>query len=138
MESIIRAHVLASEIAYYSQDYTAALSEATIGLSHAENCGYGKFQIDILLQLSKIQLSIPDYKTALSFARKALDKSVHPDCSYAWGEANGSHLCGICHKALGEYELASQRLTAALKIREKIQHPEVEETRKLLAELPPK
>lgn len=138
MECIIRSHILAAEIAYYSGDYPVALFEATTGLNQAESCGYGKFSIDLLLLLSKIQLAIPDYKTALSNARNAMDRSANPECGYAWGEANGAHLCGVCHKALGEYELAQQRLTRALELREKIQHPEAEETRKFLAELPKK
>jgi len=35
-------------------------------------------------------------------------------------------------KGQGEYELAKMRFTAALKKREKIHHPETEETRKML------
>jgi tetratricopeptide (TPR) repeat protein len=132
MECIIRSHILALEIAYCSKDYPIALSEAKTGLNHAEGCGYGKFTIDILLLLSKINCAIPDYSAALGFARKALDKSQHPDCGYAWGEANGLYLCGLCHKNLGEPELAKMRLEAALKIQEKVQHPEKHETIKLL------
>ncbi|MFT3911219.1 MAG: DUF4062 domain-containing protein [Ferruginibacter sp.] len=136
MEVIIRSQILASEIAFYSKDYVSALAECTTGLNHAENSGYGKLAIDLLLQLSKIYLEIPDYETSLSHARNALERSSHPDCQYAWGQANGLHLCGVCHKALGQYELAHQRLEAALTLREKIQHPDVEVTRKLLSELP--
>lgn len=136
MEAILKGHILAAEIAYCSGDYPGALSEAETGFNKAEGCGYGKYAIDILLLLAKIHLAIPDYKKALSYARQAFDRSDAPECQYAWGKANGLHLCGVCHKALGEYELARQRLEAALAIREKIQHPEVEETRKLLSELP--
>jgi tetratricopeptide (TPR) repeat protein len=135
MECIIRSHILASEIAYCSGDYPTALFEATTGLNHAESCGYGQFAIDLLLLIAKIQLAIPDYRAALGYARNALDRSQHPDCRYAWGEANGLHLCGVCHQALGEYDLARLRLEAALEVRERIQHPGTDETRKLLEKL---
>ncbi|MCP4608376.1 MAG: DUF4062 domain-containing protein [Planctomycetes bacterium] len=134
MECIIRAHILAAEIAYCSGDYPGALSEATIGLNHAESCGYGRFAIDLLLQLAKINLAIPDARTALGNARKALDRSEHRDCRYAWGQADALHLCGVCHKELNEPELAKKRLETALKLRRKIQHPGAEETEKLIKE----
>jgi len=129
---------LAAEIATCSGDHATAVSEATTGLNHAESCGYGQFAIDLLLQLARIHIAIPDYRTALGHARNALDRSQHPDCQYAWGEANGLHFCGVCQTGLGEFDLARMRLEAALKIREKIQHPELEETRRLLIELPQK
>ncbi len=135
MECIIRAHILAAEIAYCAEDFPSALSEATTGMNHAEGCGYGKFAIDILLQLAKINLAIPDPRAGLGNARKALDRSQHPECCYAWGEADALHLCGICHKELGELQLAKKRLKAALKVRKRIQHPGAEETGKVLDEL---
>jgi tetratricopeptide (TPR) repeat protein len=135
MEVILRAHILAAEIAYCSGDFPAALAEATTGLNQAEGCGFGWFAIELLLQLAKIHLAIPDARAALQYARQALDRSEHPDCCYAWGEANALHLCGICHKELKEPELARKRLKAALKIRKRIQHPGAGETEKILEEL---
>jgi tetratricopeptide (TPR) repeat protein len=135
MDCILRAHMLAAEIAYCSGDFPAALSEATTGLNQAEGCGFGRFAIDLLLQLAKIHLAIPDVRSALRYARQALDRSEHPDCCCAWGEANALHLCGICHKELKEPELARKRLDAALKIRKSIQHPGAAETEKILKEL---
>jgi tetratricopeptide (TPR) repeat protein len=132
MECIIRAHILAVEIARCAGDLPGAIAEATTGLNLAKGCGYGRFTIDLLLLLSKIQMAIPDYRPALGYAREALDRSQHLDCRYAWGEADALHLCGICHQGLGELELAQQRLETALKIRERIKHPGVKETLKLL------
>jgi tetratricopeptide (TPR) repeat protein len=135
MGCIIRAHILASEIAYCAGDLQSALSEANIGLNHAEGCGYGKFAIDLHIQLAKINLAIPDPRTVLRHARTALDRSEHPDCCYAWGQANAGHLCGVCHKDLSEPKLAKKRLQAALAIRKKIQHPGAKDTEKLLNEI---
>ncbi|MFC2140678.1 DUF4062 domain-containing protein [Acidobacteriota bacterium] len=135
MDVIIRAYILAAKIAFCSGDFPAALAEATTGLNQAEGCGFGKFAIDLLLQLAKIHLAIPDARAALRYARQALDRSKHPDCCYAWGEANALHLCGICHKELKEPELARKRLEAALKVRKRIQHPGAGETEKILKEI---
>ena len=135
MECILRAHILAAEISYCSGDFPKALTEVTTGLNQAEGCGFGKFAIDLLLQLAKLHLAIPDARAALRNARQALDRSEHPDCGYAWGEANALHLCGICHKELKEPELARKRLEAALKIRKRIQHPGAVETETILKEL---
>jgi len=135
MEVILRAHILAAEIAYCSGDFAAALAEATTGLNQAEGCGYGQKAIELLLQLAKIHLAIPEPQTALRYARQALDRSEHPDCCYAWGEANALHLCGICHKELKEPELARKRLKAAFKVRKRIHHPGAGETETILNEL---
>jgi tetratricopeptide (TPR) repeat protein len=132
MEVILRAHILAAEIAYCSGDWAGALAEVATGLNQAEGCGYGKFAIELLLQLAKIHLAIPEPQAALRKARNALDRSQHPDCRYAWGEANALHLCGICHKELGEPELARKRFKASLKVRKRIQHPGTAETEKIL------
>ena len=53
--------------------------------------------------------------------------SEHPDCQYAWGKADALHFCGIAHLRLNEPELARQRLTAALELREKFQRGHIEE-----------
>lgn len=135
MELIINSNILAAEIAFCENDYAAAIAEANAGLEHTENCDFGKLNIDILLLLAKIFLAIPNYNHALSHARKAYELSAHNDCMYAWGQANGLHLCGVCHKGLGEYELARIRLQEALVIREKIEHPQLDDTKKLLEEL---
>lgn len=135
MEGIIKAHILAAEIAYCTGDFHTALDEATLGLNHAEGCGFGQFAIDLHLQLAKIYLAIPEPRTALQHAREALDRSQHPECQYAWGEANGLHLCGLAHSQLGEPELAKKRLIAAIEVRQRIQHPGVEETHRALESL---
>ena len=58
--------------------------------------------------------------------------SASGDCAYAWGQADGLHFCGLAHLRLGERELARQRLTAALELRERLGHGRIEETRRAL------
>lgn len=135
LECILRAHTLAAEIAHCSGDYPGALSEANTGLNLAEDCGFGALAIELLLQLSRIHYAIPDPRAALRNVRKALDRSQHPECRYAWGEADALHLCGLCHRELKEPELARKRLEAALEVRKRIQHPGVEETKEALNKL---
>lgn len=136
MHCIIRSHILAAEIAYCSGNYDMALAETKTGLNHAEGCGFGTLAIDLLVLLSKAYISLSDHKQAIEHARQATSRSVNPYRQYAWGEANGLHLAGVCYYTLGGYHLARQQLKAALKLREKIQHPETGETRKLLESLP--
>lgn len=127
--------MLAAEIARSAGDLLAAQAEAAVGLNAAEASSYGQLTIDLHLMLARIHLAMPEPQAALRQAREALDRAQHADCQYAWGEANALHLCGLCHRALGERELAQKRFEAALRLRERIQHPEVEQTRKLLQEL---
>jgi uncharacterized repeat protein (TIGR03803 family) len=84
------------------------------------------------LSLAETYLAAGDPRKALQNAREALDRSEHPDCQYAWGKADGLHFCGMAHLRRGEHELARQRLTAALEIRERLGHRRIEETRKAL------
>lgn len=113
MECIIRNHHLAAEIALCSGDMQAGLGEATTGLNQAESCGYGRFAIELLLQLARIHLAIPDPAAALTYARRALDWSSRAEVRYAWGIAAAAELCGSCHRELGEYELAARHFEEA-------------------------
>ena len=128
-------HHLASEIARASGDVKGALDEAQIGLTLAEGCGFGIYAIKLLLSLCRAQLDAPDHRAALGKARDALERSIHKDCRYAWGEADAAHLCGVAHLRLGERELAKRRFTEALKVRERIEHPKADETRRELKKL---
>jgi hypothetical protein len=112
-----------------------ARREAEAGIHLADTCGIGHYAIELRLALARTRLDAGDPKAPLQRAREALDRSVHPECQYAWGEADGLHLCGPAHARLGEVELARQRLTAALTRREPLTHPGLPETRAELARL---
>jgi len=58
------------------------------------------------------------------------DRSEQPLCRYAWGRADTLQWCGMAHLRLGERELAGQRLTAALELRERLGHGRIEEKRR--------
>ncbi len=131
---ILKAHILATEIDLCTGELADALTESTAGLTLAESGGYGRFAIDLLLLRARIHRANSEYRNALRDARQALDRSSNPACSYAWGEADALHLCGICHQHLGEHQLAQQRLEAALAVRMRIQHPGVEETLQLVSD----
>jgi hypothetical protein len=50
-------------------------------------------------------------------------------------KADGLHFCGLAHLQLGERELARQRLTGALALREQLGHGRFAETRGVLDRL---
>jgi tetratricopeptide (TPR) repeat protein len=132
VELQLRCFVAARELELHLGNFPQAITEAEAGILLADTCGFGKFSIDLRLALAETLLAAGDARKALRSAREALDRSEQPDCAYAWGRADGLHFCGLAHLRLGERELARQRLTAALELRERLGHERVEETRRAL------
>jgi hypothetical protein len=128
---------LATEIALALTDLRTAEAEAESGIHLADSTGFGLHAIDLRLARARVHLDAAESHAALRRAREALDRAVHPECCYAWGEADALHLAGLAHARLGETELAQQRLKTALQKREKLTHPRTEETRTALARLEP-
>jgi tetratricopeptide (TPR) repeat protein len=128
----LRCFHSACELQRHLGDYKQSIAEADAGIILADNCGFGKFSIDLRLALAETYIAVGDGQKALQNARKALDLSEAPECQYAWGKADGLHFCGLAHLRLGEKELARQRLSAALELREKLGHGRIEETRRAL------
>ena len=135
VELQLRCFHAACELQLHLADYPQAIAEAEAGINLADTCGFGKFSIELRIVLAETLLAAGDFRKALQNARKALDLSLAPDCQYAWGQADGLHFCGAAHQRLGEIELARQRLTAALELRERLGHGRIEETRRELARL---
>ena len=133
MEYIIEAHLLAARHLLVRGDTQAALGEAETGLLHAETCGYGLLRIELLIALARIRLAWPDPPKAIQAAREALDLAAHPDCGYAWGEADAAQVWGEAYFANGELALAKRAFTRALEVRKRIEHPGVAETERWLA-----
>jgi len=132
VELQLRCFHAACELQLHLGDYPQAIAEAEAGILLADTCGFGKFSIDLRLALAETLLTAGDARKALQNARNALDRSEEPECQYAWGKADGLHFCGVAHLRLGERELARQRLTAALGLRERLGHGGIEETRRAL------
>lgn len=132
VELQLRCFHAACEVRRHLGDYPQSIAEAEAGILLADTCGFGKYSIDLRLSLAETHLAAGDARQALQNARNALDRSEHPHCQYAWGKADGLHFCGMAHLRLGERELAIQRLTAALEIRERLGHGRIEETRRAL------
>jgi hypothetical protein len=135
VEVQLRSYRAAADLARHLRDLPTAAAEAEAGIHLADSCGFGLCAIDLRLALARVHLDADDARAALRRAREALDRSTHADCRYAWGEADGLHLCGVAHARLGEIELARQRLTAAVAKREPLTHPSLPETRAELARL---
>lgn len=132
VELQLRCFHAACEIHRHVGDYPQAIAEAEAGILLADTCGFGKHSIDLRLAIAETLLAAGDARKALQNARNALDRSEHPDCQYAWGQADGLHFCGLAHLRLGERDLARQRLTAALDLRARLGHGRIEETRRAL------
>jgi tetratricopeptide (TPR) repeat protein len=135
VELQLRCFHAACELQRHLRDYRQSIAEGEAGTLLADTCGFGKYSIDLRLSLAETYLAAGDPRQALQNGRNALDRSELPDCEYAWGKADGLHFCGSAHLRLGERELAKQRLTAALELRERLGHGRVEETRRALRDL---
>jgi tetratricopeptide (TPR) repeat protein len=135
MEWIITAHLLTAQHALAMGDLQAALSEAELGLLHAETCGYGLLRIELLIVLAHICQAWPDPHAAIQAARQALDLATAPECGYAWGEADAYQALGEAYHANGEMEVAQSAFFRALGVRQRIRHPGVKETEKWLAHI---
>ena len=133
MEFIIEAHLIAARHLLARGDPQAALGEAETGLLHAVACGYGLLRIELLVTLARIRLAWPDPPKAIQAAREALDLAAHPDCGYAWGEADAAQVWGEAYFANSEFALAQRAFTRALEVRRRIEHPGVSETERWLA-----
>ncbi|HSY48408.1 MAG TPA: DUF4062 domain-containing protein [Thermoanaerobaculia bacterium] len=133
MERIIEAHLLTARHLLALGDTQSALGEAEMGLLHAVTCGYGLLRIELLVALARIRLAWPDPHKAIQAAREALDLAAHPDCGYAWGEADAAQAWGEAFFANGELALAQRAFTRALEVRRRIEHPGASETERWLA-----
>jgi tetratricopeptide (TPR) repeat protein len=133
MQYIIEAHLLAAQYLLARGDTQSALGEAETGLLHAVTCGYGLLRIELLVALARIRLVWPDPPKAIQAGREALDLAAHPDCGYAWGEADAAQAWGEAYFANGELALAQRAFTRALEVRRRIEHPGAAETERWLA-----
>jgi len=143
VELKLRCFQAACEFYRYLRDYSQAIDEAQAGIELADACDLGKYSIDLRLALAEALLAAcsstddaqkgaDDAQKALRNSRNALYRSEGTDCEYAWGKADALHLCGLAHLQLGERELAGQRLTAALELRDRLGHGRIEVTRRAL------
>jgi tetratricopeptide (TPR) repeat protein len=136
MQYIIDAHLLTARHLLGRGDAQAALGEAETGLLHATSCGFGLLRIELLVALARIRLLWPDLPGAIQAAREALDLAAHPDCGYAWGEADAAQVWGEAYFANREFALARRAFSRARDVRRRIQHPGVAETEQWLARTP--
>jgi hypothetical protein len=136
MALIIEAHLLTARHFLASGAAQTALGEAETGLLHAVSCGYVLLRIELLVALARIRLAWPDPPTAVQAAREALDLATHPDCLYAWGEADAAQVWGEAYFANHEPALAHRALTQALAVRRRIEHPGGAETERWLKMVP--
>ena len=128
MQWVVNGHLLSARYFLANGNNMASLAEAELGLLHAETCGYSLLRIELLIALARIRLAWPDPSAAIHAARLALDLATAPECGFAWGEADAAQAWGEAYSANGELALAHLAFSRALAVRQRILHPDVEET----------
>jgi len=124
----LRCHLLAAEIARHEQNFPLSLTEARAGIERADVYGFGRWSLDIRLELARIHLAAKNPGEAIEPATWVLTRSRERDCQYAWGIADGSNLLGIAHTQLGNSEVALDFLRQATAARHALALPEPPKT----------
>jgi tetratricopeptide (TPR) repeat protein len=122
IEVALRCYHLAVEIARHEKDFDAAVAEAEAGIQLADSCGFGRWSIDIRLELSRVYLATDALAASVEMAAQALKMSNRLDCQYAWGVAESLHLLGIAHSQLGDVTKARDYLQRAVEERPSLEH----------------
>ena len=133
MAQIVEGYLLSARRSHALGDQQGAFDAAETGLLHAVSCGFCLLRIELLVAMARIRLAWPDPPKAIQAAREALDLASHPDCQYAWGEADAAQVWGEAYFANHESALAHRAFTQALAVRKRIEHPGVAETERWLA-----
>jgi tetratricopeptide (TPR) repeat protein len=131
----LRCYHLASEIAAAEKAFDLAQSEAEAGIHLADTCAFGEQAIELRLALARAHLGAGDPKIALPSAAEALERSTHPQCQYAWGEADSLYLCGVAQARLGDVNLAREHLSRAVGKQKQLTHRGLAKARAELARL---
>ena len=128
IELRLRCFQAAGEFELRMKNLAHAIAETESGILLADTFEFGRYSIDLRLILAQALLAAQETSSALKHARDALDRSRDGTCSYAWGQADGLHVCGLAHLQCGKRDIAREALTAALKLRRRIGHGRVAET----------
>jgi hypothetical protein len=132
IEITLRCYHLAATLARCERESALGVTEAMNGVQLADSCGFGRWSIDIRLELAQVYLANGQAQLAIEPAEKALAMSEDPECQYAWGIADGLHLLGVAHARLGEKTKARDCLQRAVEKRGPLQHPELKESKEEL------
>jgi tetratricopeptide (TPR) repeat protein len=135
IEVALRCYHLAAEIARHERAFPLAAAEALDGIQLADSCGFGRWSLDIRVELATIHLAAGDPRAAIEPASWVLHRAEQPDCQDAWAIADSLHLLGVAHARLGDTEKARSFLTRAVEKRTPLEHPGLAETRAELAAL---
>jgi len=155
-EILVWAHLIEARLGLDMHDPTGAELAVREGIRIAEYCRYGLYLIDLVVLRGHIQLRWGDIHLAKQDAVRALGSkrkerltpslpheresqpvmigARHPQCGYAWGEADALHLLGAILLQQRRKE-AQKVLLECFALRRRIQDHKISETRELLARL---
>jgi tetratricopeptide (TPR) repeat protein len=128
MEVALGCFHLAAELARHVRNFGLAIAEAQDGIQVADSCGFGRWSLDIRIELAKAHLAAGSLSQAIEPAEWVLKRSREEDCKYAWGAADSLHLLGVAHARLGEQQKARKYLQWACEQRRALKHPGIGET----------
>jgi len=106
------------------------------GVHLARQCGLGLDHIQLLNARAEIVL-LTDPELAETSASEARRLALAPDCQFRWGASEAGHLLGQALAAQGRSPEARAVFNDTLALRQSIGDPGAEQTRRLLAGLPP-
>ncbi len=155
-EILVWARLIEARLGLDMHDPTSAELAVREGIRTAGYCGYGLYLIDLVVLRGHIQLRWGDIHQAKQDAVRALGNkrkerltpslpheresqpvmvgARHPQCGYAWGEADALHLLGAILLQQRRKE-AQKVLLECVALRRRIQDHKISETHELLARL---
>jgi tetratricopeptide (TPR) repeat protein len=135
VEVTLRCYHLAAEIFRHEGNLPLAISEALDGVQLADSCGFGRWSLDIRIELARIYLANNEPAKAIEPAELVLKRSQDPECQYAWGIADSLYLLGIANALLGDKSKAIDYLERAIEKRKPLEHPGLKDTEEELRKL---
>ena len=162
-EHLCLLHLMRTRLAIDKKQFETAQTALIEGLHIAERCSFGLYHIDLLNEQARLHLLQGNMKDAERAALCALNGTLangepaprrnlplkkqqpnsllsmigakHPECQYAWGEAEAGHLLGEALIVQGHKTEARKILESILALRKTIGHYRTNRTEQLLASL---
>jgi tetratricopeptide (TPR) repeat protein len=103
IEITLRCYHLAAEVARCERNFPAASAEAQDGIQLADLREFGRWSLDLRMELAKIHLETgDDPKLAIDLAEWVVKRSQEKDCQYAWGIADSLPLLCIAYARVND------------------------------------
>ena len=139
-EHLCLLHLGHARLALAENDHGRAETAIREGLRTAEQCGFGLYQIELLIEEADLALSLDDARRADKAAAAALHGSpgsaaglpetdarmlgaAHPACHFVWGMARAGYLAAEARWRLGQRADARAELDRTIALQQQINDP---------------